>query len=72
VSDKICDVCHKPNTEFLVIEKKIVLTPLLERSNFSLSSWTKRLVNRYLRLLLKDPLDKEIYMCQSCVSKNFK
>jgi len=70
-SDKprVCDRCGKSNTEYKTFKTNIDLKPVKIRSTIKPKNRANMLVFRYLEALLKDDIQYEVKVCQSCLSK---
>jgi len=67
-----CDKCGKENTEFSSFSMNVDLSPIREKIHIKSNNWVKRILIRYLNLLLKTDLEVEVNICQSCMSKMFR
>ena len=67
-----CDKCGKKNTEFITFTHEVDLDDVYERITFKPTTYLKQVVLRYIRRLLDSPLEQEVNICQTCVSKGFR
>ena len=72
MSDVMCDVCLRPNTEFAVYEKEVDLQEVRDRVSIKPTNYIRSVITRYIRFLLEDPIPTKTNVCQSCVSKSFR
>ena len=71
-SELTCNRCGKTNTEFSTFPVNVSLKPVMNRIGFKPNSWVKRIVYRYVTLLIDDDLVENIHICQRCQSEMFR
>jgi len=64
-----CSRCGKTNTEFKSFKTDIDLRPMKKRVRIVNLGYVRKLIIRYVNMLLSTELEVEIKVCQSCVSK---
>ena len=67
-----CSRCGKGNTEFSSFSVDVDLSSIREKIHIKSNSWIKKVLIRYLNMLLRTDIDVEVYICQSCMSKMFR
>ena len=73
VKDKVCVSCGKGNTEFLELDGQFDMEKIFdEKVTFKPNTRVKKIVYRYVKLLLSGDIKAESNICQSCVSKGFR
>ena len=70
--NKACDICGNTNSELATFKKTINGSFLNKHIGIKPTSYVKKIVLRYIRLLLKKEEEIEINVCQSCTSKIFR
>ena len=69
---KKCDICGKENTEFATFKIDVDLRDVNNRVHLKRNNFFKSAVVRYIGKVLKAPLEKDLNICQTCVSKTFR
>jgi len=67
-----CSRCGKGNTEFSSFSVDVDLSSIREKIHIKSNSWIKKVLIRYLNILLRTDIDVEVHICQSCMSKMFR